>query len=175
MKSFLTTCVLFSLLLLIGCNDSKEKTPEQNPSAVVKNLPMKDLLELAKRDFRVYKRDVETKEGSVGVEDYFTGDFNADGREDIVVYYDIEPTDGGNAMMAQGLVLYENTGQKVKFIMDYEPNYLFDFVRMNNSKIYINQVDYGPNDARCCPSIHTLMELTLTGDQITETEADLFK
>jgi hypothetical protein len=129
---------------------------------------MKEITDLAKKYFLVYKSKLEYKDVAIGIYNAYTGDFTGDGKEDVVIYYDLEPTNGGNYMAGQGLVLYKNTGDNAVFINKYEPKYLFSFDKINNGNIYISKDDYTEDDPRCCPSIHTIMELAVNGTKITE-------
>ena len=131
-------------------------------------LSIKEIISIAKKHFSVYKTKLEYKDVAIGIDDAYTGDFTGDGKEDVVIYYDLEPTDGGNYMAGQGLVLYKNTGDNAVFITKYEPKYLFSFDKINNGNIYISKEDYAEDDPRCCPSIHVIMELAVNGNKISE-------
>lgn len=192
----LNTTVLFMAIMLLSCNQDKLKERElsirERESAIKEKelglslndttalagtspseietaiLSMKEITGLAKKHFSVYKSKLEYKDVAIGIVDAYTGDFTGDGKEDVVIYYSLEPTDGGNYMSGQGLVLYKNTGANAVFIDKYEPKYLFTFDKINNGNIYISKNDYAEDDPRCCPSIHVIMELTVNGNKITE-------
>lgn len=189
------TLFLFFGITIISCNNNKLKERElsirereltikekelgldSNDTTIANNpivnretpiLSMKEIIAFAKKHFAVYKSKLEYKGVAIGIDDAYTGDFTGDGKEDVVIYYDLEPTDGGNYMAGQGLVLYKNIGNDAVFINKYEPKYQFSFDKINNGNIYISQDDYKEDDAHCCPSIHTIMELTVTGNKISE-------
>ena len=70
---------------------------------------------------------------------------------------------GGNALVGQGLALYQNNGIHVKVIAGFEPDYLFSFKAIKNGKIYVEKLEYAETDGRCCPSIRTEHILKISG------------
>ena len=179
-------------ILIFSCNDNlkerqiavrekevelkeKEFLVKQKDSSTVQTIvqqnhvdvPISKIVLLAKEQFNQYKKKLEKGNVAVGVDNSYTGDFTGDGKEDVLIYYGLEPTDGGNYIAGQGLVLYENISYNVRFMTDYQPNYLFTFDKINSGKIYISKEDYSDEDPRCCPSIHTIMELSLNGKKIS--------
>ena len=154
----------------LGLNSKDTTSIDKNASAKTETpmLSMKEITSIAKKHFSVYKSKLEYKDVAIGIDDAYTGDFTGDGKEDVLIYYDLEPTNGGNYMAGQGLILYKNTGDNAVFITKYEPKYLFSFDKINNGNIYISKDDYTEDDPRCCPSIHVIMELSVNGDKISE-------
>ena len=200
MKSLLSIILVTSFLTFFSCKDDrlrerelairerevalKEKelssktpgisqivTPTESKNSATRRLPIKTIIGLAQKHFEKYKSNLEGRNLAVGLQKEYTGDFTGDGIEDVIIYYSIEPTDGGNYMAGQGLILYENTGNNINFITRYEPKYLFSLDKISATKIFINHEEYADGDPRCCPSIHTSMELTLKQNTITEKKA----
>lgn len=131
-------------------------------------LSMKEITSLANKHFSVYKSTLENKDVAVVLNNAYTGDFTGDGKEDVVICYVLEPTNGAMYSAGQGLVLYKNTGDNAVFINKYEPKYIFAFDKINNGNIYISKDDYADGDPRCCPSLHATMELLVNNNEITE-------
>lgn len=134
----------------------------------VENLPIQDIVDKAKQHFEEYQKQlVKNKALTIGIIEPYTGDFTGDGKEDVVIQYSLEPTDGGNYLAGQGLVLYRNIGNDVEFIKDYEHPNLFTFSRISIGNIYITELEYAEEDPRCCPSIETTIQLSVNGNKIT--------
>ncbi len=68
-------------------------------------LSMKEITSLANKHFSVYKSTLEYKDVAVVLNNAYTGDFTGDGKEDVVICYILEPTNGVNYAAGQGLVL----------------------------------------------------------------------
>ncbi|MDY3339523.1 hypothetical protein [Riemerella anatipestifer] len=134
----------------------------------VKVISTKELTRLAKKHFQSYKNRLLSKNTAIGLLDTYTGDFTNDGKEDVVLYYSIEPTDGGNYLAGQGLALYKNVSSNIEFIRTFDADYLFVMDKINNGKIFIKNMEYAEDDPRCCPSIETSISLTVNGNKITQ-------
>jgi hypothetical protein len=112
----------------------------------------------------------------------FTADINNDGNIDGIVDYSFTPTyeetGGGNAIGAiDGIALFINTGQSLKFLLhteDFGGNFgsRNSITSVKDGKINLKGLDYSEEDARCCPSIPTTTKLILRGDKLIE-EADI--
>lgn len=149
-------------------NDNSVKTHQvECPEMVL--FPTEKLTQIALDHFNSYKPNLLTSENTEVVATIvYTGDITGDSKEDIAIYYAIEPTDGGNYLAGQGFVMYENKGDNVQIIQNYVPDYSFVFDRINRGKIFLSRLEYADTDPRCCPSIRTEIELTLTGNKIVE-------
>lgn len=162
------------LHLVIGCNGTDEK---HQPSYKKKNAPTvaapvvaidtistTAAVKLAEAQFKQYLPTMlEANNAYVASQDTFTGDFTGDGIADIAIYFSLAPNEGGNTIVAAGLTLYQNDGKRVKVIAGYEPNYLFNFVKIENGKIHVEKLEYTDTDAKCCPSLKTAHALRISG------------
>lgn len=184
------TCTLVFFMLCCSCNNNettrkelelrerelvlKEKEydlKENNTSA----LPIEDIIAKAEGKFRSYGVKIEkSHDGVFDLIDPYTGDFTGDGREDVAIYFSLSPAGGGNALVGQGLALYENMGRDVRIIAGYDPDYLFHFDRISGGKIFVVKDEYAEEDGRCCPSIHTEIELTVFGNNVRERLLDKY-
>jgi hypothetical protein len=59
---------------------------------------------------------LESHDAVLDGKEFYTGDFTGDGIEDVAIYFSLVPRDGGNAIVGQGLTLYQNSGYDVKVI-----------------------------------------------------------
>lgn len=121
-------------------------------------------MRLAERQFKRYlPKILASHDAALDLQQSYTGDFTGDGIEDVAVYFCLIPKYGGNAIVAQGLTLYQNSGHDVKVIAGYEPDTLFQFDKITNGHIYVELLEYAENDGHCCPSIHTSHMITISG------------
>lgn len=173
--------LLFSTLIINGCENSqkekelnlrerevtlKEKELALKSHSTNKQLTTNDAVRIAERKFNAYlPKILESHDAILDLQQSYTGDFTGDGIEDVAIYYSLAPSGGGNAIVGQGLSLYENKGNDVKVIAGYEPDYLFGFDRISNGRIYVEKLEYAENDGRCCPSIKTEHTLTISGSK----------
>lgn len=85
------------------------------------------------------------------------GDLNQDGQIDLTVYYSIEGIDGGNNHFEYVSVFLANNGVlKPTTSVEVGGDGLYrqvSLVAVKNNYIELKTLDYGPDDARCCPSI----------------------
>jgi len=180
--------IKFSLTLLLsvvlsGCNNSnKERELELKEKELLlkeKELSLKemqadrpkittnDAVRLAEKQFRKYLPKILTShDAELDLQQSYTGDFTGDGIEDVAVYFSLVPKDGGNAIVGQGLTLYQNSGYDVKVIAGYEPETLFQFDKITNGHIHVELLEYAENDGHCCPSIRTPHMLTISGSNV---------
>lgn len=142
-------------------------TDKKENKVIQKDLPIKEIIKLSQKHFLSYKKKLLEKNTTINSSAY-TGDFTNDGREDVVIEYGIEPTDGGNYLIGQGLVLYRNNGGDISFITNYKPDYLFSFDKVSGGNIFISKEEYAEDDPRCCPSLHKQIELTINDYKIYE-------
>ena len=147
----------------------KERELSLKESGSTSFLTTKDAIKQAIKQFENYlPKILESHEAILDVQEPFTGDFTGDGVEDVAIYFSLSPSGGGNAIVGQGLSLYQNSGKSVKVIAGYEPNYLFSFNRISNGCIYVEKLEYAENDGRCCPSIKTDLKLKIIGNKVYE-------
>lgn len=179
-------CLLLTLAALLwtvtNCNNSdhdKQKALQSKETELQKRdfdlrqgknqktlISTKNAVILAEKQFENYlPKILETNEGRIDVQQSYTGDFTGDGIEDVVIFFSLSPEDGGNAIIAQGLTLYQNTGRAVKVIAGFDPDYLFSFSRISKGKIYVEKLEYAETDGRCCPSIKKTHILKISGNK----------
>lgn len=131
---------------------------------------IKNLQELANRHFDKYKSRLETENTITNdLDTTYVADFTNDGLLDVVLDYGLDPKEG-NWNAGGGILLYKNNGNGITFIKQYSPEYIYNFDKILNSKIYLTKLEYSENDGRCCPSINKKMELKLDGENIIEKE-----
>lgn len=107
------------------------------------------------------------------------GDLNGDNLIDAVIDYGLEPTledngGGGNAIgEIAGLIAYINTGQNLT-VADHSEEFGGNFgsrnglVKINNGVIFLEGMDYGDDDPRCCPSIKTTTKIVLRNNKLVQ-------
>jgi|LakMenEpi03Aug12_release.lakeMendotaPanAssembly.Ray.scaffolds.fasta_scaffold1044764_1 hypothetical protein len=148
--------------LMLREQELKSKNLEPNES----NISTNDAVRIAENQFRKYlPKILESHEAILDLQQSYTGDFTGDGIEDIAIYFSLAPREGGNAIVGQGLSLYQNNGISVKVIAGYEPDYLFSFDKISGGNIYVEKLEYAENDGRCCPSIKTEHIITISGSE----------
>lgn len=130
------------------------------------SLTLIDAVRLAEKQFEKYlPKILDAHDAGIDLQQLITGDFTGDGIDDIAIYFSLAPREGGNAIVGQGIRLYQNTGKTVKVLADYDPDYLFSFDKIENGKIYVDKLEYAEDDGRCCPSIKTEHILTISGNK----------
>lgn len=178
MKNF--EIILFSSIMLCSCtNKSNDKQSEAVPSAdnklenktdatavAQKRISRDQAIKLAMKQFDAYLPTILAADSDAAIDLQVpnVGDFTGDGVEDVAIYFNLVPKDGGNAMLKQGLTLYKNTGTNVEVMAGYDPDYLFAFDTIRDGKIHIKKLQYTENDGRCCPSIQIPHTLTIKGN-----------
>lgn len=107
------------------------------------------------------------------------GDLNGDNLVDAVVDYGLEPTyddngGGGNAIAEiSGLVALVNTGQALT-IADHSEEFGGNFGSRNELKkissgvIFLEGLEYGEDDPRCCPSIKKTTKIVLRNGKLVD-------
>ncbi|KFF00503.1 hypothetical protein IX39_07610 [Chryseobacterium formosense] len=172
------TILLIILIVLGACNKANENPkdlalnkskllPKANSAEPVRKISTDEAKRLAEKQFQKYlPKILDSHNAYLDSQDTFTGDFTGDGTDDVLIYFSLAPKEGGNTIVGQGLVLYKNTGTNIKVIGGYEPDYLFNFKKINSGKIYVEKLEYAETDGRCCPSIRTEHQLTISGTKI---------
>lgn len=170
--------VIFSLS---ACDDVKSKKQKESPEekstitanlkspaqATTPDISAAEAVRLATAQFEAYlPKILESHGANLDLQEPVTGDFTGDGIEDVAIYFSLSPEGGGNALVGQGLTLYQNDGKRVKVIGGFEPDYLFSFKKISNGKIYVEKLEYAEEDGRCCPSIKTEHVLTISGNKV---------
>lgn len=137
----------------------------EKKSVQQKAISTEEAVQLAMKQFDAYLPTILSENTDAGIDLQIpnVGDFTGDGVEDVAIYFNLVPKDGGNAIISQGLTLYKNTGQNVKVIAGYDPDYLFAFDTIRGGKIHVIKLEYAETDGRCCPSIKTPHALTIKG------------
>ena len=177
---FLICLVVFSIFSCNRKENEKSNNETNNNTDSIEagklqnetNLPIKEIMSLAQKHFSTYQMNLLSDDTNIGLSDAYTGDFTNDGKEDVAIYYSIEPTNGGNYLAGQGLALYKNNGKTVSFISTYSPDYLFSFDKISSGNIFISKDEYADEDPRCCPSIHKQIELTINDNKVYERTVD---
>jgi len=95
------------------------------------------------------------------------GDLNNDGKPDAVVRY-ILGLSMGNAITGSGIVVFLNTGNSLNFVTDYQDKPGAMLKSIKNGILFIEVLIYGPEDARCCPSIKSKTGLMLDNNKLKE-------
>jgi hypothetical protein len=186
--SFKILSVLF-LIFFISCNNSqKEKELElkdreldlkekelnlekteakpQTKAEVKVNINPK---KIALQKFNNYAPKIEKTNGVIiENQEIFVGDLNYDDLEDAVVWFTCAPAEGGNANAGQGLSVYINTGNDMKAVGGFEPDYMFNVIKISNNRIKITKQEYAENDSPGWPSIETVKYLMLSGNHVME-------
>ncbi|GAA4134811.1 hypothetical protein GCM10022250_29660 [Flavobacterium chungbukense] len=125
-----------------------------------------DAVRLAEKKFQKYLPKILASHDAVlDLQQSYTGDFTGDGIEDVAIYFSLAPSGGGNALVGQGLTLYQNSGYDVKVIAGYEPEKLFEFDKITGGRIHVQELEYTETDGRCCPSIKTPHIITISGSR----------
>ena len=169
-------------MTLVNCKDSKIKGKESlvkneadvqtsriPQEHVVKqnNISTEEAIKRAEKQFKNYlPKILNSHNANLDGQDTFTGDFTGDGMDDVAIYFSLYPREGGNTIVGQGLALYKNLGTDVKVIAGFEPDYLFNVIKISNGKIYIEKIEYADIDPRCCPSIRTPHILKISGNKV---------
>lgn len=174
-------CSLLTLMFLLSCglfrNEQSTKQEEQKKPDDTQNKTkelsvnkksLKEIVADAKKKFNEYSPKIEKDhDGTLNSIEAYTGDFTNDGLEDVAIYFTLNFT-GGNGLKWVGISFYKNDGSEAKVIAGFEPNYNFTFDRISEGKIFITKQEYKKDDPRCCPSIHTPIKLTITGNKVSE-------
>ncbi|MEO8516696.1 MAG: hypothetical protein ABI426_08130 [Flavobacterium sp.] len=172
------TFLLFVLILIASCNNNLQKEKELNSEE--KELDLKttetksdvkttmDPTKIADQKFNDYAPKIQkSKGGIIANQEIFVGDLNNDDLNDAVIWFSVSP-EGGNATLCQGLSVYINTGNDMKVIAGYEPEYLFNVIKISNNKIKITKLEYADDDAPGWPSIENVKYLMLNGNHLIE-------
>lgn len=95
------------------------------------------------------------------------GDLNNDKKNDAVVRY-VLGLNIGNAITGNGIVVFLNTGNSLKFLTDYQEKPDAILKSITNCTILLEILNFGPNDPTCCPSIKSNAKLKLENNILTE-------
>lgn len=133
-----------------------------------RKLSTQEAVRIAENMFSNYlPRILKSNGGVLQQKQVYIGDFTKDNIEDILIDFVLSPEDGGNTVLAHGLVLYQNTGYEVKIIAGYQPdNTIFAFNKISNGNIFIDYLSYKESDPLCCPSISITRALTIEGSNV---------
>lgn len=156
-------------------NDNENQVTENNKTFVEENRKQnasqsieqtKEVLKRkAEAKFNKYLPTIlESRDAYLDGQDTYIGDFTGDAVDDVAIKFVLIPN-GGNAICHQ-MALYSNNGTEVSVMAGFEPSYWFDVIKVGNGSIVIEKHEHGPNDGRCCPSIHTRHTLTISGSQV---------
>ncbi len=147
----------------------KNTTPasEKAAAASSKFATINEAVLLAEKKFAQYLPTIlKSHDAVLDLQKSYTGDFTGDGVEDVAIFFSLSVSGGGNAGAGEGITLYQNTGNDVKVIAGFEPDYLFSFTQISNGRIYIDKLAYAEGDGNCCPSIKKKHALTIEGSKV---------
>lgn len=97
-----------------------------------------------------------------------SGQLDHDSDLEYAVNFNLSLCDGGNAAMGSGIAVYDLINGQVKAVAGVDFNEPIGDVAISGGNIVGNRLAYGPDDARCCPSIVTTVKYQLTGSTIQE-------
>lgn len=165
--------IVASALVFMACVRKTEEKMEDNKGVKERITPKQkqissdEAVAVAMKQFDAYLPTIlkENEDAAIDLQVPHTGDFTGDGVEDVAVYFNLVPKDGGNAILSQGLTLYKNMGNDVKVVAGYDPDYLFAFDTIKNGKIHVTMLEYAEEDGHCCPSIKTPHILSIKGNK----------
>lgn len=185
--------IIASLLfvLTISCNNNSQKEKELELKERELDLKEKELKltatetkvkvninpkKIAKQKFANYAPKIEKSKGVIiQNQEIFVGDLNHDDLDDAVVWFTLSPAEGGNTDAGQGLSVYINTGNDMKAIADYEPDYMFTVIKISKNRIKITKQEYAEGDYPKWPSIETVKYLMLSGNRVIESNSNSIK
>ncbi len=92
------------------------------------------------------------------------GDFTNDGIDDVIIWFNY--SFGGNAIAGYECAFYETVGDHLRVVAGFEPNYIFSIKSIKNGIVYAEKIQYDKDDAHCCPSIKTPIELIYRDNKV---------
>jgi hypothetical protein len=159
--------LLTVLLSFLACRENASDSKGKTAAPLNRDFTTQDALDAANKKFKDYLPKILLEhEAALKTQRSYTGEFTGDGLEDVAIYFTLSPEDKGDAMIGQGLSLYQNTGTDVNVIAGFEPDYLFKVNKISDGKIFVEKQQYDDNDARCCPSIRLEHALTISGSTV---------
>lgn len=83
----------------------------------------------------------------------------------VIVTYTYEGCDGSNSWRATFGIFHEDrSGRLVGLRITPEPRFVVRTARVENGRIEVSGLDYGPGDPRCCPSIRRTAAYAVRGN-----------
>lgn len=188
-KNTLKVISILFLFLTFSCNNSSQKEKELELKERELDLKEKELdllksndietklainpKKIAQEKFNNYAPKIEqSKSAIIANNEIFEGDLNYDGLNDVVIWFALSPAEGGNMLIGESMSVYINTGNDMKVIGGYEPDYMFKVIKIINNRIKITKQEYAENDANGWPSIETVKYLMLSGNAIIESNGN---
>lgn len=99
-------------------------------------------------------------------------DLDGDGKEEIIILYSLESFNGTNLYLQYLAVFTNSKGGKLQYVTQKEiGGKNIRTVELNsilNRKIYLNILEYSPNDASCCPSKKRVLEIRYYDNKLKE-------
>ncbi|MBN9562614.1 MAG: hypothetical protein J0H14_18085 [Alphaproteobacteria bacterium] len=86
-----------------------------------------------------------------------------------VASYTIESCNGGNNAFRTVGVFYEENGKVRQFMGPRHPISGPVSVTIHGDRLTVHSLEYGPNDARCCPTVRHIANYRLANGAITAT------
>ena len=157
----------------------KEKGQQKDPTQQTitqKNIPIKD----EQTTYQITKSSIEQEfikhlgqiEGSgrdCWTVNSFIGDLNGDGVNDGVAHFGcLIKGNVGNASGGSGIAIFLVNNNKLEFIGTEEDYIGFVPSKIASGVVYGEQLDYGPDDPRCCPSIKTKIKLKFSNNKLVK-------
>lgn len=157
--------VLSLIVVLFSCCKK-----ENNVTDIKKQVPVKiDVKAQALKLFNDEAAYIESKEGGkIYDPKVLVGDLNRDGLNDAVVWYSLQPSDGGNYHIKEGLCVYVATQNSVLNSAVYKMDDLFTLESIFDGKIKIFIYQYSKDDVPNNPSIKVSKYLILRDNKLEE-------
>lgn len=159
------TILLSLIVVFFSCNKK-----ENNVNDIKKQVPLKiDVKEQALKLFNKESSEIELKEGGrIYDPKILVGDLNGDGLNDAVVWYSLQPSDGGNYHISEGLCVYVSSHNSVLKSAVYKIDDLFTLESIIECKIKIFVYKYAKDDLPNNPSIKVSKYLILRQNKLEE-------
>lgn len=116
--------------------------------------------------FNSVLQKMETNETICWSVNAIIGDINSDGINDGLIKYACGLKDGGNAIAGSGLAIFININGVLVHKGNFEEIVSFVPKRISSGLIHGEILEYGPDDARCCPSIITPTSLKFENNKL---------
>ena len=122
------------------------------------------------QDNAVINKFISSQERELGGDEYRnareirTGDLNHDGISDVAVSYTMESMSGGNNQ-ARFLAVFVRVKGRLVYAAHTDTE-LGHLKLIRNGAIYIDTLEYGANDPRCCPSKKGSVRFVLNGNKL---------
>jgi hypothetical protein len=141
---------------------------KKNEISSSNTISQENLIAIANKHFERFSPKFHKRDEAIIDQNAFTGDLNNDGKIEVVIFYIVGLDEPSTAYMGTGFALYENTGDTLRYMLNYNPDFRFSFNKISNNTIFISKDDFAETDPHCCPSLHEPMELKYSNGKITD-------